>query len=262
MMDEKPRQCTVCYEVELALRSGKSWIGQTPATMKQLCGWLRAMPHRKKMREEMSVEDFDALIEEKARHILEEVTRGTKHFGQDSPLHADVRFKRTREGNLFIGAGNVLRVLKEAAQRWEDNNAKPRWLKMRLWTTPGKIVIFRKDEHNPRLYIPVKMPDGRVELHVPPERPGPGNMFRGKSATITFAERVDYPAYLRFYLWTTPEVTEDDLVLWLQIAEEQGLVGYRQRQQGQFMVTTFHRASEMQIEHLVMREMAKGMELR
>lgn len=260
-MDARPQQCKVCYEVELVLRPGKSWIGQIPATMKQLCGLLSTMPHWKKLRAQMLAKDCEALIAEKAHGILEEVTRGTRHFGQDSLLHGDVRFKRTRESNLFIGAGNVLRALKEAAQRWEDNNVKPRWLKTRLWTTPGKIVIFRKDENNPGFHIPIKMPDGRITLHIPPERPGPENMFRGKPATIKFAERVDYPAYIRFFLWTTPEVVEDDLALWWQIAEEQGLMGYRQRQQGQFTVTTFRRASAAQIEYLIAREMEKELEL-
>ncbi len=261
-MDERPAQCTICYEMELALRPGKSWLGQTPTTMGQICGWLSAMSHWKRLKEQMPAEDYNVRLEEKARGILEEVTRGTNHFGKDSPIHADVRFKRTREGNLFVGAGNVLRALKESAQVWEDNIAKSRWLKTRLWTTPGKIVIFRKDEEDPRIFLPIKIPDGRIELHVPPEPPGPENMFRGKPATIKSAECVHYPAFLRFYLWTMPDVGEDDLVLWWQIAGEQGLVGYRQRQQGQFTVTNFRRASAATVEHLVMREMMKETTLR
>lgn len=299
MADQRPVNCSVCYEVELSLRQGRSWQGQVPVREDQLIGWLWTMGKWKKelfrvseelkgqsywkklhqrMLHEVSPQDAECIedatkefelevkkaatariqpiIQEKAQRILAEVTWGMFHEGQDSQIPSDVRFKRTREGNLFIGAGNLHGGLKEAAWRFTDNPGRKRWLgNDRLWTTPGKVVMYRLNGRFNR--IPIKKADGRYTRHVPPESPGPQNFFRGKPATIVYAERIDYPAFIHFWLWTDPEVQEEDLRVWWEIAGNRGIMGYRQMGDGQFDVLRFQRVSEDIEQKLIAAEEAK-----
>ena len=195
-------------------------------------------------------------LEAKTEHVLEEVTQHMFHHGSDSMLPADLRFKRTRNDSLYMGAGNILSAIEESAQRLEDNPAKKRWLKSRLWITPGKVVMYRYLEGSGNTRFPIKIPDGRHERNIPPEPPNQRNFFRGKTATLVFAEKVDYPAYLHFFLWSAPEIHEIDLRQWLWVAGERGLGGYRQMRQGQFSVR-LQRVTEEIRQLLLQREEAK-----
>ena len=111
--ESRPDQCSVAYQIELTLRRGYSWEAMIPTTEENIFGWLWSMDYRKKLRQGMTeeeVEEFDAQVHEKARNIREEVSRGSWHQGKDSPIPNDLRFKRTRPGHLYIGAGNILAI--------------------------------------------------------------------------------------------------------------------------------------------------------
>jgi len=258
MADHRPEQCSECYSIELALRPHRSWEGMVPANKEQLKGWFRSQQYRKRVRDErgMSEDEFERWVDEKAQHVLNEVTWGTGSYGSDSMLPADVRFKRTKRGNLYVGAGNLLAALEEAAWRHTDNPGKKRWLRNdRLWVSPGKVVLHRRNENGAT--VPITRADGRHERNIPPEPPNQRNLFRGKPATIVFAERVDYPAQLPFYLWTAPDVYESDLLIWWEIAGERGIMGYRQMKQGQFDVTRFSLINPDRKAALIAAERAK-----
>lgn len=278
--ESRPEQCTVVYRVELVLRRGYSWEAMIPTKEEHIFGWLRSMDYRKNMRKkrrdeilaharfvrggELSDEETQDVLEKefdpeelrldeelrkKARHILEEVTRGSWHEGKDSPIPNDFRFKRTRKGNLYTGAGNVLAMLGEVAFRDEDNQGIKRRLKSRTWITPGKLVFLRPKGYNARgggrnTFIPLTRADGRSERHIPPEPPSPANRFREKPATMKFAERIDPPAHLRFYLCATEDIMEDKLARWFKIAEEYGINGGRITGQGKFDVWRFIRLND------------------
>ena len=262
----RPDQCTVAYQIELTLRLGYSWEAMIPTTEDQLFGWLRSMDYRKKLRADMTeaeIEMFDEEIHEKARNIREEVSRGSWHEGQDSPIPSDLRFKRTRPGHLYIGAGNILAMIQEVAWRDEDNPGIKRRLRTRAWITPGKVVFLRYREWTVGTmlrvgFAPLKSADGRHQGHVPPEPPGPTNHFRGKPATLRFAERIDPPATLRFYLWTTEDVPEQKLMRWFAIAQEYGLGGARATGQGKFDVTRFSRLGDDARDRLIAEEERKS----
>lgn len=250
--ESRPEQCSVIYQVELTLRQGYSWEAMIPTTEKNIFGWLRSMDHRKNMRKSMTTSEaevFDKEIHEKARHVLEEVTRGSWHEGEDSPIPNDLCFKRTRKNNLCIGAGNVLAMLGEVAFRDEDNAGIKRRLRSRTWITPGKIVFLRPTSHNTQgdirnNFTPITRPDGRHESYVPPEPPSLANRFREKPATMKFAERIDPPAHLRFYLCTTKDISEEKFARWFIIAQEYGLSGGRMIGQGKFDVRRFVRLND------------------
>ena len=261
----RPERCSVVYDVQLALRPNRSWEGMVPANKAQLMGWLKAMPYRKKRLAEMianirygspeaAEEAFNAEVEKTAEHILQEVTWGFKSYGEDSRLHADVRFKRTKMSKLFIGAGNILAALEEAAWRYEDNPGRKRFIKSRAWITPGKVVLQRFQNGR---WLFITQPDGRSERNVPPEPPAPHNFFRAKPATIVFAEKVDYPCCLSFWLWTDPEISGQDLSTWFTIAGERGLMRYRQMKQGQFDLDRLLLASPDTVRELLEKEREK-----
>ena len=284
----RPENCTTCYEVEIALREGKSWQGMLPTRKDHLAGKLASSPWRKKELARQKTELFKTLLipgqtalhkeaqqefdqeceridkeytcisEEKAKGILEQLTRGFMHEGMDSMIPGDLRFKRSAKGNLFIGAASVLAGLQEAAWRLEDNPGRKRFLRSRLWISPGKLVMYRRDKHGKPVFI--QKADGRDERTIPPEAPGPQNMFRGKSSTIIFAERVDAPAYIHFWFWTDPEVEMDMLNRWWPVAGERGIMGYRQMKQGQFDVIKFTLASDSQKQRLLAMETSRRME--
>jgi len=281
----RPVNCTTCFEVELALREGKSWTAMLPARKDYLVGKLASSPWRKQelakektalfasllvagettLREDTQSaydagcqqldEKYKTEIEEKAEGILAQLTRGFVHEGKDSLIPGDMRFKRTANGNLFIGAASIAKCLKEAAWRLEDNPGRQRFLSSRLWISPGKLVMYRRDENDEPVFI--KKADGRDERTVPPEPPGPQNMFRGKASTIIFAERVDAPVSIHFRLWTDPEVTMDMLNSWWPVAGERGIEGYRQMKQGQFDVIKFALAEDRQKQRLLAIEASK-----
>ncbi len=281
----RPANCTTCFEVELALREGKSLIAMLPARKDYLVGKLASSPWRKQkiakektalfasllaagettLREGMQSayddgcreidEKYKAEVEEKAEGILAQLTRGFIHEGQDSLIPGDLRFKRTANGCLFIGAASIIKGLKEAAWRLEDNPGRQRFLGSRLWVSPGKLVMYRRDENGEPAFI--KKADGRDERTVPPEAPNPQNMFRGKVSTIIFAERVDAPASIHFWLWTDSEVTMDMLNSWWPVAGERGIEGYRQMKQGQFDVVKFALAGDSQKQRLLAMEASK-----
>jgi len=285
----RPVNCTTCFEVELALRPDKSWIAMLPARKDYLAGKLASAPWRKRelakektalfesllavgemtLREEAQSayddgcrlldEQYKTNAEEKAEGILAQLTRGFIHEGQDSLIPGDLRFKRTANGNLFIGAASIIKGLKEAAWHLEDNPGRQRFLSSRLWVSPGKLVMYRRDENGEPAFI--KKADGRDERTVPPEAPGPQNMFRGKSSTIIFAERVtsevNASVLIHFWLWTDPEVTIEILNSWWPVAGERGIEGYRQMKQGQFDVIKFALATDSQKQRLLAIEASK-----
>lgn len=264
---DRPPRCSTAYQVELAVREGNCWEGMIPCNIKDLTGWLRAMPFRKKQLENAlhGVEDpaveeairaqHEAVILEKAQHILNEATLGSNHEGADSFLRPDYRFKRTSNGNLYIGAGNILAAINEAAWFHTDNPGMKRRLKGKLWVSPGKVVMYRYADTGKREFV--TKADGRNQRQIPPEPPSPANMFRGKPSTLVFAECVRAPAFVHFTLWTDPEVDDEDLLQWLTIAGELGLMKNRQHRQGQFDTVKFHRATEELRQELVRRERAK-----
>lgn len=264
--ESRPDQCTVAYQIELTLRSGYSWEAMIPTTEEQLFGWLRSMEYRKKLRQKMTekeIEEFDEEVHGKARNIREEVSRGSWHEDEDSPLPNDLRFKRTRNGHLYIGAGNILAMIREVAFRDEDNAGWLRRLKTRMWISPGKVVFLRYQEQAVRgilraSFAPISCADGRHIGHLPPEPPGPANHFRGKPATIRWSERIDCPADLRFVLWTTSDVEEQSIMRWFAIAQEYGLGGARAAGQGKFNVARFQRLSDDARARLIAEEERKA----
>ncbi len=264
----RPAQCSAFYQVRLSLRRGNCWEANLPATLAQLIGWLRSRPYRKTqllrlLEDVRGQEDHDRIVTEfenglvdKAQHILNEVTGGKLHAGEDSPLPNDSCFKRTRNCNLFIGAGNLIMAVKEAAWFSSANPGIKRRLFQRLWVAPGKVVIFREDGRGRRL--PLLQADGRSQRQIPPEGPNPGNMFRAKPARLVFAERVNAPAYLSFIFCVDPErVSEADLRGWLTIAGELGIMGFHQERQGQFDIVNLHPALPQTVERLLHREATK-----
>lgn len=266
---DRPSHCSVAYVVELALREGNCWEGVIPCNMKDLTGWLGSMPYRKQQLERALQEadgdleleevvrlEHQAQLEQKAQHVLNELTVGFAHAGQDSMIRPDYRFKRTNNGNLYIGAGNILAAIKEAAWFKDDNPGWKRRLQGKLYISPGKIVMYRYDEQTGKR-VGITRADGRNQRQVPPEPPSPKNMFRGKPATLVFAERVRSPANLHFTLWTAPDVDGGLLESWLEIAGELGILKYRQQRQGQFNTVKFHPASPEQTEEFRRREVAK-----
>ena len=273
----------------MGLRDGKSWTAMLPARKDYLAGKLASSPWRKReivkektalfasllvegettLSDEMASvydagcrqidERYAAEAERKAEGILAQLTRGFAHEGRDSLIPGDLRFKRTAKGHLFIGAASVIKGLKEAAWRLEDNPGRQRFLGSRLWISPGKLVMYRRDANREPAFI--SKADGRDERTVPPEAPGPQNMFRGKQSTIIFAERVDAPAFIHFWMWADPEVTAEMLNSWWPVAGERGIEGYRQMKQGQFDVLKFTLATDSQKQRLLAIEASKRLRL-
>lgn len=265
---DRPSDCSVAYVVELALRKGNCFEATIPCNLKDIIGWLGSMPFRKQQLERALREadgdpdleevvrlEFQDTLREKAQHVLNELTVGFAHPGEDSMLRPDYRFKRTRQGNLYIGAGNILAAISEAAWFQTDNPGIKRRLKGKLFLSPGKVVMYRPNGNGHRDWI--KRADGRNQRQVPPDPPSPANMFRGKPSTLIFAECVRFPANLHFTLWTTPEVDGEQLENWLEVAGELGLLKYRQRRQGQFDLVKFHSATDEQAAGFRMREVIK-----
>lgn len=229
-MEHPERSDWNAWIVELALRPGSTWEALLPTNLDQLVGWLKSQPYHKK--QGTSEEDILRI----ARGILQELTLGTVHEGESSGLPSDMRFKRTREGNLYVGAGNILAAIREAAFYSTGNPGFQRSLPRRMLIRPGKVVIFRYEEES---HVPLKRADGRSERHVPPGEPDPRMNWRRRPATIKFAERIDPPAFLRFRLWMSPDVDLEELGRWLVVAGELGLYGNHANRQGQFDVTGF-----------------------
>lgn len=216
--------------VQLALRPGNAWEAVLPVDLDQLVGWLRSQPYRKK--HQTSEEEILRM----ARGILQELTIGTVHEGESSGLPSDMRFKRTREGKLYIGAGDILTAIEEAAFFSTGNPGFQRSLPSRLFIRPGKVVIFRYEGES---HVPLRKADGRSERHVPPGPPEARMGWKRRPATIKFAEKVDHPAFLQFRLWMSPDVDLEQLGRWLVVAGELGLYGNHANRQGQFTVTGF-----------------------
>ena len=290
----RPANCTTCFDVELGLREGKSWHGMLPVRRDHLVGKLANSSWRKKKLTDEKTRYFKRLLirgettlrkeaeeafqeecgridaeyrrvsKEKAEGILAQLTHGFLHQGMDSQIPGDLRFKRTREGNLYIGAASVLAGLQEAAWRLENNPGRKRFLQARMWVSPGKLPMYRRNRHGNAIFI--KKADGRNERTVPPEAPGPQNMFRGKPSTILFPEIVTSPfgkpaerVFIRFGLWADPEVTIDMLNRWWPVAGERGIMGYRQMKEGQFDVVKFVLASDSHKQYLLAIESSKRM---
>lgn len=236
--------------VEIGLREGASWLAILPANLESLKGMLSVMPRHKKRKEDLLCQAGDSEqeqeaalavweqeIEAKARNIREELTRGNVRENEDSCIPSDLRFKRTREGNLYIGAGNILASIKEAAWFFTGNSGMKRSLGNRLYVSPGKVIVYRYEERN---RIGLKMADGRIESHVPPATIMGSFGPRKKPATINFPEAVNYPASLHFYLHIHPDVRMEDIRQYLEIAAELGLQGMHAARQGQFNVHRFY----------------------
>ncbi len=237
-------------KVEIALRPGCHWEAILPCDQKSLEGMLKVMPFRKRQRDKFleqavngqesqiavtaALVGWEKEIEVKAGRILEELTRGTRHQGQDSPIPCDRRFKRTRQGNLFVGAGNILAAIKEAAFFITGNPGMKRSLGNRLYISPGKVVICRYNEWGARGLL--KKADGRIENHVPPTVVMGPTGPRRKPATISFPEIVEFPACLHFYLHIAPDTAVGDIEQYLEVGGELGLMGRHSGRVGQFNV--------------------------
>lgn len=66
------------------------------------------------------------------------------------------------------------------------------------------------------------------------------------------------PAYLRFCLWTTEDVLEQDLMRWFAVAQEYGLGGARAAGQGKFNVSRFQRLGDDAQARLIAEEERKA----
>ncbi len=199
---------------------------------------------------------YRAEIAIKAEHIMDEVTSD----GWDSPLPSDYRFKMTRNGYPYCGGGNIKRMLKQSAYDQTGSVGIMQWLSSRFWVSPGKIVYHRPEFVGGDLrYRPMTISDiERYESNIPPEPRSPQNFFRGKSATIFYAEKISYPCHLRFCLWTSSEIEERVLRVWFEVGGEQGLGGARQMQEGQFDLLLLRRLTEKETAHLLELEEQKN----
>lgn len=197
-----------------------------------------------------------AEISLKAEHIMDEVTSD----GLDSLLPSDYRFKTTRNGYVYCGAGNVKRMAKEAAYDVSGDVSIMRWLGERMWISPGKIVYHEPLFYGGGLrYRPLTIGDvKRYESTIPPESRGPKNLYRGKLATIFYSQRIPYPWHLRFCLWASSEIEERTLGVWFEVGGTHGLGGARSMEEGQFVPLLLRRLTKRETERLLELEAQKN----
>ena len=242
--------------VQATERALNAMVAEAAELLEEKRQELQSLNEDLQARRENASNAFDAMVERAASGILEQLTAD----GKDSLIPSDMRFKRTRgkQGrNLYIGAGDILTALIEAAFFATDDAGLKRRLGNRLYLSPGKVVLYRFD-HTGKTRLFLQKADGRRERHVPPGEPDPRMNFRRKPATINYPEVVNYPALLHFGLWMTPDVNPDDILRYLTIAGELGLYGYHSYRQGQFEVVKYHEAPDDYKSDMVLRNVQKA----